>query len=318
MKAPLHLVASAWLAAAGLSAQYFTSLHTESRRVTHATWQGASGQQSVTIEYGQPKWRAEHEQFVTSDTTGTVMLGSGALTTLRTDVELTFDNQKLAPGRYYLSLRRTERDAWWLAIFDVDRADRSNRGTTAVFVLEPKLRVPIKFTRADPVVAMFDIALQAEQRHPDKLAIALAWGPFRVRVPFVGGFDRRTPTDAPAFVLTPEGKGTKTASGLVFEILKPGEGDHPTAGDTVDVHYSGWLTDGTLFDTTYLHGQTARFPLQAVVAGFAEGLQLMKPGATARLTIPPQLAYGERGAGELVPPDATLVFTVTLVRVEGR
>jgi FKBP-type peptidyl-prolyl cis-trans isomerase len=84
------------------------------------------------------------------------------------------------------------------------------------------------------------------------------------------------------------------------------------------VHYVGWLTDGTMVDSSHVHRTPARFAPQMVMPGFAEGLQLMQPGATFRLTIPPELAYGARRAGDRVPPNATLVFTVTLLGIEPR
>jgi FKBP-type peptidyl-prolyl cis-trans isomerase len=82
------------------------------------------------------------------------------------------------------------------------------------------------------------------------------------------------------------------------------------------VHYTGWLADGTIVDSSYWGGQPMTFPLQAVVMGFAEGLQVMPTGATFQFTIPPGLAYGEQGAGQLVPPNSTLVFQVTLIAIE--
>lgn len=82
------------------------------------------------------------------------------------------------------------------------------------------------------------------------------------------------------------------------------------------MHYCGWLTDGTQFDSTYVGGEPATVPLEMVVPGFREGLRRMQPGAIFRLTIPAELAYGEVGAGGVVPPNAALVFTVTLLGIE--
>ncbi len=115
--------------------------------------------------------------------------------------------------------------------------------------------------------------------------------------------------------MTPKDKLVTTASGLQYEAIRAGVGPFPKPTDEVTVHYSGWLTDGTPFDSSYVRGEPTTFPLQHVVKGFAEGLQLMQPGATFQLTIPPELGYGARGAGDSVPPNSTLVFHVTLLEI---
>lgn len=108
----------------------------------------------------------------------------------------------------------------------------------------------------------------------------------------------------------------KTASGLVYESLKEGSGTSPKASDTVRVHYRGTLTDGKEFDSSYKRGQPAEFPLGAVIKCWTEGVQMMKPGGKARLTCPASIAYGERGAGGVIPPNATLVFEIELLEVK--
>ncbi len=107
-----------------------------------------------------------------------------------------------------------------------------------------------------------------------------------------------------------------TASGLQYQVLREGNGQSPKATDTVECHYEGTLIDGTKFDSSYDHGQTATFPLNQVIAGWTEGLQLMKEGGKYRFFIPYELGYGERGAGASIPPFSTLVFDVELVSVK--
>ncbi len=107
-----------------------------------------------------------------------------------------------------------------------------------------------------------------------------------------------------------------TASGLQYQILREGNGQSPKATDTVECHYEGTLIDGTKFDSSYDRGQTATFPLNQVIAGWTEGLQLMKEGGKYRFFIPYELGYGERGAGASIPPFSTLVFDVELVSVK--
>ncbi len=109
-----------------------------------------------------------------------------------------------------------------------------------------------------------------------------------------------------------------TASGLQYEILKEGTGPRPSAADTVAVHYEGKLLDGTVFDSSIARGQPAVFPLGQVIPGWTEGVQLMPVGSKYRFTIPPQLGYGESGAGGVIPPNAVLVFDIELLAVQGR
>ena len=107
-----------------------------------------------------------------------------------------------------------------------------------------------------------------------------------------------------------------TASGLQYQVLKEGNGKKPSAKDTVKCHYEGFLIDGTVFDSSVERGEPAVFGLQQVIAGWTEGLQLMQEGAKYRFFIPYRLAYGEGGAGAMIPPFATLIFDVELIEVK--
>ena len=108
-------------------------------------------------------------------------------------------------------------------------------------------------------------------------------------------------------------KPNTTASGLVFESIKEGTGESPKATDTVKVHYKGMFLDGKEFDSSYKRGEPTEFPLNRVIPCWTEGVQRMKPGGKAKLTCPPGIAYGERGAGGVIPPNATLKFDVELL-----
>jgi len=111
------------------------------------------------------------------------------------------------------------------------------------------------------------------------------------------------------------GEVKTTPSGLQYEVLNEGNGRQPKASDTVRCHYHGTLIDGTVFDSSYQRGAPIDFALRQVIAGWTEGLQLMKEGAKYRFYIPYHLAYGEQGAGDVIPPFSTLVFDVELLEV---
>lgn len=109
----------------------------------------------------------------------------------------------------------------------------------------------------------------------------------------------------------------KTDSGLVYYEMTKGDGEKPTLKSTVEVHYHGTLTDGTVFDSSVDRGQTISFPLGGVIKGWQEGLQMMNKGGKATLVIPGDLAYGDAGSGDAIPPGATLKFEVELFDVKG-
>ena len=109
-----------------------------------------------------------------------------------------------------------------------------------------------------------------------------------------------------------------TSSGLIYRSLKDGQGAQPGASDTVRVHYRGTFPDGREFDSSYKRGQPIEFPLNRVIKCWTEGVQRMKVGGKAQLTCPSAIAYGDKGAGNVIPPGATLLFEVELRGIAGR
>lgn len=127
------------------------------------------------------------------------------------------------------------------------------------------------------------------------------------------------PADMAFLKANREKPGVKTtASGLEYEVLTEGTGPRPARTDTVLVHYEGRLVDGTVFDSSYRAGQPVAFPLDQVIPGWTEGVQLMTQGSKYRLTVPPALGYGAKGAGGVIPPNAVLVFDIELLAIRGK
>lgn len=114
-----------------------------------------------------------------------------------------------------------------------------------------------------------------------------------------------------------ENGAVKTDSGMVYRSLTEGKGASPKATDIVRVHYKGTFPDGKEFDSSYKRGQPTEFPLNRVIKCWTEGVQRMKVGGKAKLTCPPSLAYGEKGAGGVIPPNATLQFEVELISIKS-
>jgi len=109
---------------------------------------------------------------------------------------------------------------------------------------------------------------------------------------------------------------TETSSGLQYQVITAADGPEPTAFDTVSVHYRGTLIDGTEFDSSYSRGEPSTFPLDKVIPGWTEGVQLMNLGSKFKFVVPSHLGYGERGAGQSIGPHETLVFEVELIEIQ--
>lgn len=136
--------------------------------------------------------------------------------------------------------------------------------------------------------------------------------------PQIAQVTEKKPTPTPSNIMSDDdNKAVTTDSGLKYEVLKAGDGATPKTGQTVVVHYTGTLEDGTKFDSSRDRGQPFSFKLGVgqVIKGWDEGLSTMKVGDRRKLTIPPELGYGARGAGGVIPPNATLIFDVELLKI---
>ena len=141
---------------------------------------------------------------------------------------------------------------------------------------------------------------------------------FKAGIEFVMNMSAKAKEEGEKFLAeNAKREGVKTtASGLQYEVLEATIGQKPKAADNVRVHYEGTLIDGTVFDSSYKRGESIAFPLNGVIKGWTEGLQLMSVGSKYKFFIPYQLAYGEHGAGASIPPYAALIFTVELLGIE--
>lgn len=312
-----HLTALLLLTTAtNLTAQYFVPDQSLTRQMTRVTWLGHSGEQSIAIDFGQPKWTPEYDTFMAGQTSRHARLGSGPWTTLHSSVDLTIGKTKIPRGRWYLGALRDAEQNWLLTFMAADDLDRKGLGGGATISVTPELTAAMQLERTEEARELLDIRLASTKEAKPVVTLAIQWGKFRLRTDVAADFDTHKDPTAPTFAMSPKDKLVTTASGLQYEQLRSGVGDSPKATDTVKVHYCGWLTDGTQFDSTYLGGEPATFPLEMVVPGFREGLLLMQPGSIFRLTIPANLAYGELGTGGIIPPNAALVFTITMLGIE--
>jgi FKBP-type peptidyl-prolyl cis-trans isomerase FklB len=135
-----------------------------------------------------------------------------------------------------------------------------------------------------------------------------------------GEVGKKNKNEGEAFMTANKKKeGVKAlASGLQYKVIKAGTGKKPNINDSVTTHYRGTLIDGTEFDSSYKRGEPASFPVSGVIAGWTEALQLMEEGAKWQLFIPPNLAYGERGTGDVIGPNATLIFEIELISIQEK
>lgn len=310
---------------------------TEERVSTRVAWlRGVARPVEVRIDYGAAAWRPDYEREVAAKRERVFRLGGGGWATLHTGAELRVGKRRLPAGIWYLALHRDADAKWSLAVFESAKVLRHGILPSSVQDLSPALLVPmarkgvatgIADGAAGDVVAWPKLGVQllgGETGAPGMGAqpgsepsgetqLQIAWGSHYLSGSFEVAVEVAETAARPAFQKLDPERAWRTASGLGYEVLRDGVGAAPDRTSKVTVHYVGWLADGTQFDSSIDRGSAATFGLNQVIEGWAEGLQLMNPGAVLLLEIPPKLAYGARGAGNLVPPNATLYFRIELL-----
>ncbi len=271
----------------------------------------------VCIHYGAPTWRAEHADALEGDKAVHYRLGNGFWTTLHTNVEVRFGGKRVPASVWYLGLHRAADNKWHLSLMDSAKLHRTGLGSGSTRDAIADLLVPMILKEdLQPVKQLrIDLVPGGDKGKPGHGELRLRWGPYQLSTDLIASIKVANPVDEPKFAPFDEGRVVTTKSGLRYQELRPGVGKSPLASSKVTVNYVGWNTDGTRFDSSFLRKQASEFPLNRVIAGWTEGIALMRPGAVFRFEIPPKLAYGKRGVGP-IKPDSTLVFWVELLKFE--
>ena len=272
----------------------------------------------VSVQYGAAKWREEFAKEQTGKTLAHYRLGSGFWASLHNNVELQFGAKKAPSSIWYLGLVRDADNQWHLSMMDSSKLHRTGLTSGSTRDVRPDLLVPLKVTKVKAAAETLSARVESAgiKDKPGAAKLVLRWGPFQAVADFHAAAEVGNPAGEPAFAPFDKTRVVKTASGLRYQELRPGAGKQPTIDDKVTVHYVGWTTDGKKFDSSFSRKQATAFPLKGVIKGWQEGIAKMKPGAIFRLEIPPELAYGERGAGGVIQPNSTLVFWVELVKAQ--
>ena len=264
----------------------------------------------IAIHYGTPVWRAAYAERLQAPGDHHFRLGGGFWTTLDTSVPLAIGDTAVEAGIWYLGLFRSGSGDWALTLLSAERAHRMQVRPGAHREPPVDLTAPLQYRQVDAMAARRSIELAADPAELGRASLRMRWGGHML----TGAIDvavESTVTDAPPFALPAPERARTTPSGLRYEILAAGEGEPPGPGDTVRVRYAGWLENGELFDRSPPAG--LELPLDKVIAGWREAVQLLRPGGKIIAVLPSALAYGERGVPGRIPPDAVLVFEIELL-----
>ncbi len=299
-----------------LPAQFAPISETIDRKMTRVLWHEHGKVRQVSISFGQAEWRSAYDNFIDSRSPRHIRLGSGAWTTLQSSLDFELNKQSIRAGRWYLGVQRNEKKKWFLTLMAAEKVDRLGSPAGSTISQKPDITTPLVYSRHDKHTKKLSIDLTTIPGKPDRAQLTIAWGNHRLTGEITVTVDLSLPAGVPEFKASDPAKLITTDSGLQYEQLQAGDGNFPTATDNVKVHYSGWSTSGDLFDSSHQRGAPITLNLRQVIKGWTEGIQLMQPGAIFQFTIPPELGYGQRGAGARIPPNSTLVFRVTLIAIE--
>lgn len=276
---------------------------------------GVAKPAELCIHYAPVAWRPAYGLEVDQKADQHFRLGTGFWTTLHSNVAAKFGQKAVPANTWYLGLHRSAQGAWSLTFMDASKVQRTRQTSGSTRDVKPDVVVPMELKKGFANAETLSIRLGGDRKDYGRADLVLRWGEYQLRTGFRVAVEKGCPAGEPAFAKFDAKRVVTTKSGLKYEELRPGIGERAGATDRVKVHYVGWLTDGTRFDSTFMRKQAATFPLNGVIRGWQEGIQLMKPGAVFRFEIPPDLGYGARGAGP-IKPNSTLVFWVELLAIE--
>jgi FKBP-type peptidyl-prolyl cis-trans isomerase FkpA len=244
-------------------------------------------------------------------------LGTGFWASLHTNVDLVLGGKTVPSNIWYLGLHRSSEAAWTLTLMDSSKVARSGQISGSTRDVKPDLSVPMTLSKGQDLAKNLKIELEVDDAKVGHGRLRIWWGQYELATRFHAAVVEMKPVGEPKFAKLNPKRTVTTKSGLMYEELRSGIGRMPKPLDTVVVRYVGWGEDGKRFDSTFLRKQPFTFRVTGgVIAGWCEGIQKMKPGAVFRFRIPPDLAYGKRGAGHLIQPNATIEFWIELLSIK--
>lgn len=306
-------IATAFLLA--LSSTLFAQIEVETlqRVTTQVVYRNSEPPVSYSIDYGSLNWRKDYASELEGQYEVDFRLGTGAWAELNTNAVLSLGGTQIAAGRYYLGIRRRPPKAWELILMHADPLDRRRLDARFTGQVKPDVTVPLQFAPLSAAVPELKVEFLPDPDAIGRATLRIRFGGYQVETPVVTKLHEKPKPPAPKFEPLDPAASKSTGSGLVYEVVRAGQGESPKAGDVVVAHYTGWLADGTPFDSSH-DGEPTSMLLDNLFPGWREGFQLMTPGSVYKFSIPPELGYGATQM-ERIPANSTLVIRVELVEV---
>lgn len=306
-------IAAAVLLALSSSLTAQIKVETLQRVTTQVVYRNSEPPVSYSIDYGSLKWRTEYGRQLEDHYEVDFRLGTGAWAELNTTAALSLGATTVAAGRYYLGIRRRPPQAWELMLMHPDPLDRRRLDAGFTGQVKPDITVPLRFAPLSAAEPELKVEFLPDPDAIGRATLRIRFGSYQVETPVVTTLHERPRTPTPKFEPLDPAASKTTASGLVYEVVRAGKGESPQAGDVVVAHYTGWLADGTPFDSSH-DGVPTTMLLDNLFRGWQEGFQLMTPGSVYKFSIPPELGYGAMQMDQ-IPANSTLVLRVELVEV---